>query len=388
MNRFNKVVKPKALACWLVLFLLLTLALPSAFAATLEEPALASLPAAAPTKASKTPAPTPKGSLTPGPTVTPGPTPTPAPKVVTLPPAIKATSAIVVDADTGRILYAKNEHVQRPQASTTKLVTALTLLSMFPTMQDLQAQTTVVQDDLVGEANMGLRVGERIKLSTLLLGLLTNSANEAGMALARYAGQFLPGPASPVDRFVAAMNSKALSMGMYETHFMNPHGLDQPGHYTSAYDLAISGWYALQNPLLMQLAQFKSGRVDGHDIYNVDSFLFRYPGATGLKPGWTDDAGRCWVATATNYGHTLIGVIMNTDYPPGDIDPLMDYGFTLITGRAEQSVANLNLGYLGIPNARPNMVQARVTSNLKSLQTAVKTQLEFTLRLVLKSVRL
>ncbi|MBN9389933.1 MAG: D-alanyl-D-alanine carboxypeptidase [Chloroflexi bacterium] len=299
----------------------------------------------------QTPTPVPTATPTAIPTVKPTATvvPTPGPKIVSDPPPIRGTSAIVVDADTGRILYAKEPHLSRAQASTTKLITALTFLQYYPTMQALSATTTVVQEDLVGEANMNLRAGEHIKLSTLLLGLLTNSANEAGMALARYAGQHMPGPGDPIAKFVTAMNTYAASIGMRDSHFMNPHGLDQDGHYSSAYDLAISGWYALRNPVIMQFVQVRVTSVEGHDFYNVDSFLFRYPGATGLKPGWTDNAGRVLVATARNNGHNVIVVVMNSTIEIAkDVDPLMDYGFTVLAGRATTPISALNFGYLAV----------------------------------------
>lgn len=345
-------------------------------------------------------------------------TPTPGPKLVTTPPTIRGTSAIVVDSDTGRILYAKEPHLSRAQASTTKIVTALTFLKLYPTLQSLQATTTIVQDDLVGEANMALRVGENIRVYTLLMGLLTNSANEAGMALARFAGQRLPGSGDPVAKFVAAMNAYAASIGMRDSHFMNPHGLDQPGHYSSAYDLALSGWYALRNPILMQLAQVKVASVDGHDFYNVDSFLFRYPGATGLKPGWTDDAGRVLVATARNNGRNVMVVVMNSTIEIAkDVDPLMDYGFTVLNGQASTPLAALNFGSLAVagspqpvvatpkpsptppqvvaptpvitqgPIATPTPVPTNTISpiqqaaNVQALTAQMQTQLRFTLQL-------
>lgn len=316
-------------------------------------PAGATTPTPTPISPVVAPARTPTATLA-APTIklTPTVTPTPGPKIVTQPPTIRGLTAIVVDADTGRILYTKDSHVSHAQASTTKIITALTILKLYPTWQALQATTTVVQDDLVGEANMNLRAGERVRLSTLLLGLMTNSANEAGMALARYAGQNLPGPGNPVDKFVAAMNAYAASIGMYESHFLNPHGLDQPGHYSSAYDLALSGWHALQNPLLMQLAQTKVTSVDGHDFYNANSFLFRYPGATGLKPGWTDDAGRVLVATARNNGRNVLVVVMKSTLEISrDVDQLMDYGFTLLSGQAQIPLQSVRLGSLAIPGA-------------------------------------
>jgi len=286
------------------------------------------------------------------PSVGPSPSPTPnAPKLVTKPPGLSAVSAIAVDADTGRIIYAKELHRRVPMASTTKIMTALTLLSM-PGL-NLNDQTTIVQDDLVGEANMDLRNGERIKVVTLLIGLLTNSANEAGMAIARYAGAKVPGPADPIARFVALMNSKALAYGMLDSHYSNPHGLDEAGHYSSAYDLAISGWYALHNPSIVSIVGLSSYTFEGHSFWNANSFVRRYPGATGIKPGLTDDAGYCLVASATNYNHTVIVVVLGDATPANqfkDTDTLMDYSFSLLTNRAEpQSTLNGPDAYIGLP---------------------------------------
>lgn len=339
-----------------------------------------------PTRATQLPSPTP-GSGLPTPTPSPLPSPTAGPKLVTRTPNLQAPAAIAVEADTGRILYAKNIHMQKAMASTTKTTTALTFLSMFPSYDQLkQLETTVVQEDLVGEANMGLRRGERITLYTLLLGLMTNSANEAGMVLARYAGNKIAGPADPVDRFVAAMNAYALSVGMYDSHYMNPHGLDQAGHYSSAHDLALTGWYYLRNPLLMQLAQYKSGMVEGHTIYNVNSFLGRYPGANGVKPGWTDAAGRCLVASAQNNGKTVIVVVLDSPDISGEADRLMDYSFSLLEGKTEVPLEKIDLGYLNLPRpGNPNPNRAITT---RGLESALKLQLEHTLRLTVALVPL
>lgn len=307
-------------------------------------------PTAAPIVISPTKAKTAVATTPSRPAATAKPTPTiPQPKLVTKPPTVTAAGAIAVDADTGRILYLKDAHRQLPMASTTKIMTALTLLST-PGI-DLNSETTVVQDDLVGEANMNLRNGEHIKLLTLLVGLLTNSANEAGMALARYVGSKVAGPADPVSRFVALMNAKALSLGMYDSHYMNPHGLDEAGHYSSAYDLAISGWYALRYPTITSIIRLDTYNYGGHDFYNVNNFIRRYPGATGIKPGLTDEAGRCLIASATNYGHTVIVVVLNDDNLTAEVDNLMDYSFSLLTNRAQPQQSLYGpAAYIGLPS--------------------------------------
>jgi D-alanyl-D-alanine carboxypeptidase (penicillin-binding protein 5/6) len=148
------------------------------------------------------------------------------------------------------------------------------------------------------------------------------------------------------------MNAKALSLGMLDSHYMNPHGLDQVGHYSSAYDLAISGWYALHHPTIKSIIRLDTYSFEGHDFYNVNSFIRRYPGATGIKPGWTDDAGHCLIASATNNGHTVIGVILNTPYNlvATDIDTLMDYSFSLLSNQAQPQSNNSGASaYIGLP---------------------------------------
>lgn len=310
--------------------------------ASLATPGKTALTTAPTTHLPATSAPAPTIIIKP-PTATPN-----APKLVSRPPTLSAVSAIAIDADTGKILYNKNAERSLAMASTTKIMTALTLLSI-PGL-DLNAETIVTEDDLVGEADMNLRAGERIHILTLLVGLLTNSANEAGMALARYGGSLLPGSASPVDRFVGQMNSKALSLNMFGSHYMNPHGLDQPGHYSSARDLAISGWYALKNPTLASIVRLDTYAVENHDFFNLNNFIRRYPGATGIKPGLTDDAGHCLVASASNYGHKVIAVVMNDDNMATDIDTLMDYSFSLLTKRAEpQQILSGAAAYIGLP---------------------------------------
>lgn len=344
-----------------ILVLLLSLALSNVAEAaqvppppTLPPVVLSPTPTSTPKPTTPTPVPTsatktsPRATTSPAPTMTPTPS---APRLVSRPPTLSSPNAIAVDANTGRILYQKDPDRQVAQASTTKIMTALTLLSM--TGIDFNAQTTIVQDDLIGEANMNLHNGERVKILTLLIGLLTNSANEAAMAIARWAGAKLPGPAEPIDRFVALMNAKALEYGMYRSHFMNPHGLDEAGHYSSARDLAISGWYALHSKTVMSIVGLNSYSFEGHDFYNVNSFVRRYPGATGIKPGWTDDAGRCVVASATNYGRTVLVVVMGASLTgiTQDTDTLMDYSFSLLTGQAEAQITQVGpSAYLGLPD--------------------------------------
>jgi D-alanyl-D-alanine carboxypeptidase len=254
-------------------------------------------------------------------------TPTQATVQAASTPDITATSAIAVDVNSGRILYSKNMHRRLAQASTTKIMTALTAFWIEGTRLD--ETYTVVKEDLVGEASMGLRAGEVVTFQDLLYGMLLNSGNDAAMAIAHYAGAKLPGPADPVARFVARMNQNARSLGMRNSNYANPHGLDQDNHYSSAYDLAISGWYILKSPTLSQIIATKSANRAGKPLSNLNKLLTRYAGATGIKPGYTDNAKYCLVGSATRNGQTVISVIMG-DSAQGYLtnpDRLLDYAF-------------------------------------------------------------
>lgn len=246
-------------------------------------------------------------------------------------PTITAQAGIAVDTSTGLITFGKNIHRRAPMASTTKIMTALTALAAPGT--NLNDRYTVQKEDLVGEASMGLRAGENVSFSDLLYGMLLNSGNDAAEAIARYVGAKLPGNGDPVQRFVDRMNAQATAYGLRNTHYANPHGLDQADHYSSPFDLAITGWYALQNPTISNIVRQQQATVAGHNLVNINTFLKRYSGANGIKPGFTDGAGFCLVASATRNGATAISVVMDTDQAgfTNDTTALLNYTFTIIS---------------------------------------------------------
>ncbi|HMA35105.1 MAG TPA: D-alanyl-D-alanine carboxypeptidase family protein [Chloroflexia bacterium] len=251
-----------------------------------------------------------------------------APPAQAAPPQIGAKAAIVVEYPSGRILYAKNAHQRLPEASTTKTMTALLVLQRIAVTDVV----TATADDLVGESSMGLVEGETQTVHDLLYGLLLPSGNDAAMALARTVGSGLKDPpdAGPVDRFVALMNRQAQQMGLQDSHFMNPHGLDDPNHYSSAYDLASITWYDLHNPTFNEVVSQVFHTVPGHGLRNTNEMLTRYPGADGVKTGMTDAAGNCLITSATRDGRRLIAVVLGEvfghTYP--DTTAILDYGFS------------------------------------------------------------
>jgi D-alanyl-D-alanine carboxypeptidase (penicillin-binding protein 5/6) len=273
-------------------------------------------------------------------------TPTPTPKpILTLqgtPPAVGAKAAYLLDADTGHALVNINGQQRLPMASTTKIMTALIALQMA----DLQ-QVVTVQQDAVNEVkkNQGssafLVVGDKIRMIDLLYALMLPSGDDAAITIA-------DGVAGSPAKFVDIMNLYAQRMQLKQTHYINPDGLTyltaqnkpDPQHYTSAADLVQLTRVALSNPLFAQivaLQEYKLPATAEHHAYDwttTDNLLSGYPGALGVKTGFTAEAGYCLVFSATNGGHHLIGVLLNdsTQNPNvrfTDAGKLLDWGFAL-----------------------------------------------------------
>jgi D-alanyl-D-alanine carboxypeptidase (penicillin-binding protein 5/6) len=259
------------------------------------------------------------------------------------PPDITASVGIVVEYPSGRILYDKNMHQRRAEASTTKIMTALLVLSRTRLSDEVQ----IIDEDQVGESTMGLVPGETQTIENLLYGLMLPSGNDAAMALARYVGSTLPEPADqgPVARFVALMNRTAQQMGLADTHFVNPHGFDDPDHYTSAYDLASITWYALHDPMFNKVVSTQYWDAPRHALANTNEMLIRYDGADGVKTGWTGDAGLCLVATATRGDRRLIAVELNAVRWWDDSTALLDYGFAQPPADAQNPGPVLDIAY-------------------------------------------
>ncbi len=242
------------------------------------------------------------------------------------PPATRAHSAILVDYNTGRILYTKLPHDIKAIASTTKIMTAILAIE-HGNLNDIIVSSA---DDIVGESSMGMEVGEQLTLHDLLYGMMLPSGNDAAMAIARYVGNKLDQPADekdPIKRFVNLMNQEADRLGMHDTHYSNPHGLDDAYHTSSAYDLATVTWYAMHNPIFAQIVGTTSYTVPGHYLLNTNELLTRYPGADGVKTGLTDNAGLCLVGSASRNGQRIISVVLDSPSWYDDSKALLDYGF-------------------------------------------------------------
>jgi D-alanyl-D-alanine carboxypeptidase len=239
---------------------------------------------------------------------------------------IHGQAAYLVDLDTRQVMWARDPETSRAPASLTKLITAMVAVDDAGSLD----RTVVVAKEAVQvvPSVMGLSFGESLTVRELLDGLFLDSGNDAAEALAR--------GLVPRDRFIRQMNQKAKSIGLTASHFVNPSGLDAPGHGMSAHDLAHAAAYLDRYyPALAGIAATRDVRIPatGHHKafypHNLNQLIYTYPGATGLKTGLTDNAGGCIVATATRNGRHLIAVVLNaTHHSADDAAVLLNYGFS------------------------------------------------------------
>lgn len=223
-------------------------------------------------------------------------------------PTVVAPHVIVLDPDTDQVLFERDSHARIAPASLTKVMTALVAIEHT----DLGQAITVTGDDLVGEASMGLRAGEVVSLRTLLYGLLLPSGNDAAMAIARGVGAQPGNVAGPegVARFVGWMNETATRLGLRDTHFVNPHGLDADDHYSSAYDLARLTGIAWRDPLFARIFGSPRYQAEGHALANSHRLIGSYDGVVGGKVGLTDGCGFCLITAAEHADRRLVVVVL------------------------------------------------------------------------------
>lgn len=235
-------------------------------------------------------------------------------------PYIDATAALVMEVESGRVLYSKNPTVRKSIASTTKIMTAIIALENG----DLEDVVTV-SGKAAGTrgSSINLRAGQKFTLKELLYGMLMNSGNDAAVAIAEHIG-------GSVEAFAVMMNNKARELGADNTVYVTPHGLDAEGQYSTAYDLALITRYALKNPVFSRIVATNIANIPGRQLYNTNELLEIYPGADGVKTGYTGKAGRCLVASATRSGMRIISIVLGspTRYKRAEASRMiLDYGF-------------------------------------------------------------
>ena len=232
--------------------------------------------------------------------------------------AVSAKRAYVLDAVSGRVLYEKNPHARSLIASTTKIMTALIICEQCNVLDRMRIPKEAVG---IEGSSMYLREGEVLTLQELLYGLMLSSGNDAAVALAIYCG-------GTVEGFAELMNDKARNLGLRDTHFENPNGLDSPGHYSTARDLAVLAAYAMENPIFRKTVSTKSFMMGQRYLTNHNKLLWRVEGADGVKTGYTRAAGRILVSSATRNNRRILAVTIDAPDDWNDHASMLEAGFS------------------------------------------------------------
>ena len=237
--------------------------------------------------------------------------------------SLSAKSAILINALTNEVIYEKNAYEKRGMASTTKIMTALLTIERGNLHKTYVAKD---EDVRIEGTSIGLKEGDRITLETLVQGMLLESGNDAANVSARVIGKSR-------KKFVSLMNQKAKEIGMENTCFKNPSGLTEEGHFSTAYDMALLGSFAIKNKQFRDICSQSSIRVSyGNPEYqrtfkNHNKLLNSVEGAFGIKTGFTKASGRCLVSAAERDGVTLIAVTLSAPDDWNDHKKLFEYGF-------------------------------------------------------------
>lgn len=230
---------------------------------------------------------------------------------------VSASAAVLMDLDSGRVLYERNAGARMRIASTTKILTALVAIRDG----NLSDTVKVSREAAYTEgSSMYLKEGEELTLETLLYGLLLCSGNDAAVAVAEHVG-------GSVEGFVERMNETAMELGMENSSFANPNGLDDGEHYSTAYDMALLARAAMENETLVRIASTRTVSIGGRTMTNHNKLLSYMDGCLGLKTGYTRAAGRTLVSCAERNGQRLIAVTLQDGNDWADHQSLYDYGF-------------------------------------------------------------
>lgn len=259
-------------------------------------------------------------------------------------PPVSASAAILMEASTGTVLFAKNEHQRRAPASTTKIITALLAIESGA----LSDRVPISRRAAFTEGSSAhLVAGEEYTLEELLYALMLPSGNDAAVAIAEH----LDGS---VEAFARRMNRRARELGAYGSRFVNPHGLDDPNHYSTAYDLALFARTALQFPLFARIVGTRaySALSRQRTWHNTNRLLWSFDGAVGVKTGTTGRAGNCLVAAAARDGTTLVAVVLDSADRWADSARLLEYGFSAFA-RVELARRDDEVARLAVPGGSP-----------------------------------
>lgn len=241
-------------------------------------------------------------------------------------PDISAESAMVIEQNTGRVLYSKNADIRRPMASTTKIMTAIVALENG--QMDDQVTVSKKAANIEG-SSIWLEENERLSLEELLYGLMLSSGNDAAYAIGEHIG------GGDIEYFIEMMNKKARELSAHNTNFTNPHGLDNENHYTTAHDLAKIAAYGMKNEDFRKIVSTKKKSISwsahewNRSLNNKNKMLWNYEGANGIKTGYTGKSGKCLVSSANRKGMQLVSVVLKSNDIWADSTNILDYAFDL-----------------------------------------------------------
>jgi len=284
-----------------------------------------------------------------------------------------AKGAILLEADTNKILYSRNADAKLPMASTTKIMTAILAI------ENLDLDSVVTVDDRasgIQGSSMYLGKGEKISVRNLLYGLMLTSGNDAAVELSILV-------AGSPEKFAELMNKKAVEIGALNTNFVNPNGLPVANHYTTAYDLAIIASYAMKNETFRKVVSTEymkipwEGKAWDRVLKNKNKILWQYEGGNGIKTGYTDAAGRCLVSSAKRDGMQLICVVLNCPDMFNDSMKILDYGFNNYE-RLKVYSTGQELGEVKVNEGTSNLFKATASCDIivtikKSDEDKIKT---------------
>lgn len=222
-------------------------------------------------------------------------------------PDVNSRACVVIDRKTNCVLFGKNENTKKKMASTTKIMTATIIIEKCNLSDTIEISKKAAG---TGGSKLGLKTGDKITVLDLLYGLMLRSGNDAAVALAEYAG-------GDINGFAELMNAKALELGLTNTHFETPHGLDSNEHYTTAYELALLSNYALNNPTFAKIVGTKNYTItingSPKDLSNTNELLGNMEGVYGIKTGFTNGANRCLVTACKRNNIDIICVVLGAD---------------------------------------------------------------------------
>ena len=222
-------------------------------------------------------------------------------------PDVNSRACVVIDRKTNSVLFGKNENSKKKMASTTKIMTATIIIEKCNLTDTIEISKKAAG---TGGSRLGLKTGDKITVLDLLYGLMLRSGNDAAVALAEYAG-------GDINGFAELMNAKTLELGLTNTHFETPHGLDSNEHYTTAYELALLSNYALNNPTFAKIVGTKNYTItingSPKDLSNTNELLGNMEGVYGIKTGFTNGANRCLVTACKRNNIDIICVVLGAD---------------------------------------------------------------------------